>query len=244
MEPNRRAAPASTLRRCSGLIIGSSNGKTACAKTMGCRTLRLHGFHSVRCRGVAGRFARGRANQAWNFGFDAGRRLAWPYRHPPEGTRCPAQSVEGRRSQRPGGDVLLMLIGSGPDAELFDEEIRKATVPHIVWHRDYILTDPARRDYLSAAEITFSPRDDEGFPVAPLEAMACRLPIVAASAPGINDILNGGEKCGGLVVPTGDAATFAANLGRLLDNESECRRFGARARARVEQGVSLEAVEV
>jgi starch synthase len=74
--------------------------------------------------------------------------------------------------------------------------------------------------------------------------MACGLPIVAASAPGINDILNDGEKCGGLVVPTGDPATFAANLGRLLDNESECRVLGARARARVEQGVSLQAVGV
>ena len=85
-----------TLRRCSGLIIGSSIEEDRLREKYGMsdREDCAH-LQSARCRGVAGRFARGRANQAWNFGFDAGRRLAWPYRHPPEGARCPAQSVEG-----------------------------------------------------------------------------------------------------------------------------------------------------
>jgi starch synthase len=147
-------------------------------------------------------------------------------------------------SQRPGGDVLLMLIGSGPDAEWFDGEIRKAAVPHIRWIRDYVLDRRSMRQYLSAADIYVFPSRHEGFPVAPLEAMACGLPVVAASAPGITEILSGGEKCCGLVVPMGDAATLATNLGRLLDNESECRVFGARARAHVEQDFSLQAVGV
>jgi glycosyltransferase involved in cell wall biosynthesis len=58
------------------------------------------------------------------------------------------------------------------------------------------------RQYLSVADVYVFPSRHEGFPVAPLEAMACGLPIVAAYAPGICDILSEGEESGGLVVPT------------------------------------------
>jgi starch synthase len=74
--------------------------------------------------------------------------------------------------------------------------------------------------------------------------MACGLPIVAASAPGICDILNDGEESGGIVVPIGDAVALAGVLGRLLDDAFESRALGARARLRAERGFSLETVGV
>jgi starch synthase len=65
---------------------------------------------------------------------------------------------------------------------------------------------------------------------------------VAADAPGVPDILEGGEAAGGLVVPAGDAATLAAALGRVLDNRAWAHALGARARSRVEACFSLEAI--
>ena len=47
--------------------------------------------------------------------------------------------------------------------------------------------------------------------------------LVAADAPGVPDILKGGEVSGG-----GDVAAFASALGRLLDDEELRRQLGAR----------------
>jgi glycosyltransferase involved in cell wall biosynthesis len=66
--------------------------------------------------------------------------------------------------------------------------------------------------------------------------------VVAADAPGAADLLGGGERSGGIVVPRADADALAAALGRLLDDEQRSRRLGARARQRVEQRFSLEEV--
>jgi starch synthase len=145
-------------------------------------------------------------------------------------------------AQRPDREIVLILIGSGPDAELFDKRIQEAAVPRIHWIRNYVLDRPKMRQYLSAADVYVFPSRHEGFPVAPLEAMACGLPIVAACAPGICDILNERENSGGIVVPIGDPAALADGLGRLLDNANEGHSLGIQARLRVERGFSLQTV--
>src|SRR5260370_33721434 len=72
--------------------------------------------------------------------------------------------------------------------------------------------------------------------------MACGRAIVAASAPGVADIFDEGEKSGGLVVPVGDVASLSKNLGFLLDDNQTARLLGMRARERVEQAFSLQTV--
>ena len=95
---------------------------------------------------------------------------------------------------------------------------------------------------MSAGDVYVLPSRWEGFPVAPLEAMACGLPVVATSAPGIEDIFDRGEQSGGLVVPSEDAKELARCLNRLLGDEAEARLLGERARQRVTEAFSLEAV--
>jgi glycosyltransferase involved in cell wall biosynthesis len=112
----------------------------------------------------------------------------------------------------------------------------------IMWVDEYVRDRTAIRRYLSAADVYTLPSRHEGFPVAPIEAMACGLPIVAADAPGVPDILEGGEDSGGLVVPRGDAVALASALGRVLDNEAWGRELGKRARCRAEECFSLEAI--
>jgi glycosyltransferase involved in cell wall biosynthesis len=145
-------------------------------------------------------------------------------------------------SLRAERDMLLILVGTGAGADMLDQEIRRTAVPCLRWIRDYVLDRALIRQYLSAADVYVFPSRREGFPVAPLEAMACGLPVVAAAAPGIADIFNEGEDCGGLVVPTGDSTSLAKSLGRLLDDDAAARLLGHRARVRVEQAFSLHAV--
>lgn len=138
--------------------------------------------------------------------------------------------------------LLLMLVGTGAGADMLDQEIRRTAVPCLRWVRDYVLDRALIRQYLSAADVYVFPSRREGFPVAPLEAMACGLPVVAAAAPGIADIFNEGEDCGGLVVPTGDSTALARGLGRLIDDVATACLLGHRARVRVEQAFSLQTV--
>src|SRR5262249_32782594 len=71
-------------------------------------------------------------------------------------------------------------------------------------------------------------------------AMACALPVVAAMAQGVSDILAGGEF--GVMVPRGDATAMASALGRLVDNPGLAAELGQSARARAQAAFSLEAV--
>jgi glycosyltransferase involved in cell wall biosynthesis len=98
------------------------------------------------------------------------------------------------------------------------------------------------RMHLAAGDVFAFPSRHEGFAVAPLEAMACGLPIIAAAAPGIPDLLADGEASGGIMVPRGDSTAFAAALGRALDDPAWTRATGALARQRVAEVCAPESV--
>lgn len=147
--------------------------------------------------------------------------------------------------ERPGGDLRLFLVGTGNDAGELRAALAEASAGGargLVWVDEYVKDRGRLRAYLRAADVYAFPSRHEGFAVAPLEAMACGLPVVAADAPGVPDLLEGGEESGGLLVARGDASAFAAATGRLLDDEALRLALGARARGRVESEFGLEAV--
>ncbi|HEX7177705.1 MAG TPA: glycosyltransferase family 4 protein [Pyrinomonadaceae bacterium] len=147
--------------------------------------------------------------------------------------------------ERPDGDLRLFLVGAGNDTEELRAAVSKASaegVRGLVRVDEYVTGRGRLRAYLRAADVYAFPSRHEGFAVAPLEAMACGLPVVAADAPGVPDLLEGGEDSGGILVPRGDASAFAAAIVRLLDDEALRLALGARARARVAGEFALEAV--
>ena len=145
-------------------------------------------------------------------------------------------------SERPGRDLRLLLVGTGSDADKLRERLAQMQLPGVMWKDEYVRDRTAIRRYLSAADVYTLPSRHEGFPVAPIEAMSCSLRVVAADAPGVPDILEGGEASGGLVVPCGDATALALALGRVLDNETWARELGKLARCRAEECFSQEVI--
>jgi len=137
-------------------------------------------------------------------------------------------------NKRPNKDLRLLLIGTGSDASRFSKSINEMQLKGVQWVNDFVSDRAVIQQYLSAADVYTLPSRQEGFPVAPIEAMSCGLPVVAADAPGVPDILEGGEVSGGIVVPRGDASALASALGRILDDKTWGRQLGKNARDRAE----------
>jgi len=137
-------------------------------------------------------------------------------------------------------DARLILVGDGPDRTSVAERARETPGVVLV---DRLLHDVDRlRDHLSAGDVYAFPSRHEGFAVAPIEAMATGLPIVAADVGGIAETLPDGELSGGIVVPREDRAALAEGLTRLLLDPDQARLLGARARERAVGEFSFDAV--
>jgi starch synthase len=143
---------------------------------------------------------------------------------------------------RPHYHLVLLLIGTGSDADALAQRIAELCLSNIVWVNEYILDRAVMRRYLLAADLYTLPSRHEGFPVAPIEAMACGLPIVATDAPGIPDILVEGERSGGLMVARDDPNALAEAIDCLLDNATWRSALGKLAQQRVAAAFSLKSV--
>lgn len=139
-------------------------------------------------------------------------------------------------------DLRLVIIGSGRDAGILRQRIAAMQSKAVLWIDRYLTDVSCLRNYLAAADLYAFPSRHEGFPVAPLEAMACGLPLVAAAAPGIPDILEGGGVSGGVMVARDDATALALAIGRILDDEPYRLELAERARDRIQAKFSLEAI--
>lgn len=147
--------------------------------------------------------------------------------------------VRSRMADQP---PYLLLIGSGPHDDALRERLRALDDPAIMWIDEYIGDRSQMRRFLSSADLYVFPSRGEGQPSAPLEAMACGLPVVAADANGVPDIFEDGEASGGVVVPRGNAPALADAMVDVLRDPARRQRLAMRAQARVADAFSLEAV--
>lgn len=141
---------------------------------------------------------------------------------------------------RPTLDARLLLVGTGSDAKQLHQLIATKQLPGIIWRDEYVRDRALIQQYLSAADLYTLPSRHEGFPVAPIEAMACSLPVVATNAPGVPDILDGEAASGGLIVPCGDAIALASAITQVLENDELRHQLSVRAQHRAKTGFSLE----
>jgi colanic acid/amylovoran biosynthesis glycosyltransferase len=136
--------------------------------------------------------------------------------------------------RNPDAGYSLQMIGDGPlRAEL---EAAADGLP-------VVFSGALGRDDLSeayaAAQVAVFPSvpaasgDQDGLPVAMLEAMSLGCSIVASRLPGIDEALTDDDS--GLLVPPGDADALADALGRLLGDDALRARLGRSARERSEE---------
>lgn len=134
----------------------------------------------------------------------------------------------------------LRFIGAGPQAGAVREEAREAGVAERVELSGLI---PREEVYagLAGADLYTSASSCEGLPVAALEAMACRRPVLLSDIPPHREIASGVDFVP-LVAPD-DVEGFVRELERFAAlAPEELREIGERCRRLVEERFGLEAM--
>lgn len=120
-----------------------------------------------------------------------------------------------------GHDVHLLIFGEGPHYERLRTFAGQANVAHRVHFLGRRSDAP---QWLPLCELLWAPGSEGGHPMAVLEAMAAGVPVVAADAPHLRELIVHGES--GFLVPAGDRAGLARHAHQLLEDGAAARRFG------------------
>jgi len=131
----------------------------------------------------------------------------------------------------------LCIAGRGDEESSLREQIRRAGLEGRVTLLG-LRNDVG--DLLAAADGWIMPSLSEGLPMALLEAMSARLPIIASAVGGIPDVL--GPTSSGHLVPVGDATQLAAAMEQLLRDPAGSTAMGDRAYEVVESSYSASAM--
>ncbi|HEX8693062.1 MAG TPA: glycosyltransferase family 4 protein [Longimicrobium sp.] len=131
---------------------------------------------------------------------------------------------------RPG--LELRMAGRGKDAERVRQMARELGIEANV--RFLGAVDEAQRQRLFAgAAVQLMPSRFEGFGMVAAEAMAAGVPLVAAAAGSLPEVVDAPN--GGLLVPPGDARALADAAAGLLDDASAREALSASARRSAER---------
>lgn len=139
-----------------------------------------------------------------------------------------------------GFDADVVLIGTGPlEAELRDLAVASGVADRLTFVPP--VDDGELSAWLRAADVFCLPSvaRSEAFGIVQLEAHISETPVVCTDLPtGVPWVNQDGET--GFVVPPGDVGALAAAVRRLLADDALRARMGARARARVLEGFTVQ----
>jgi glycosyltransferase involved in cell wall biosynthesis len=130
----------------------------------------------------------------------------------------------------------LCLVGDGPEMPTIRAAIRRLGMT------ESVLLPGMQMDvqsWLCRFDIFANSSDEEGHPIALLEAMAGGLPCVATDVGGVSQTLDSGLE--GLLIPPRDADAMASAIASLLENVQLRRSLGLAARERVRRQFSIDA---
>lgn len=129
-------------------------------------------------------------------------------------------------------ELELRIAGRGKDAERVAAALDGLGIARNVRLLGAV-SEEARRELFSGARVLMMPSRFEGFGMVAAEAMAAGLPVVAAAAGSLPEVVDAPR--GGRLVPPGDPAALAREVASLLDDAGARVALGAGARASAER---------
>lgn len=132
-------------------------------------------------------------------------------------------------------DVVFAVAGEGPDRDALQRSVEVSGLTHrvvLLGQRDDV------PQLLAACDLFVLPSRDEGLPLAVLEAMAARRPVVATRVGGVPEAVVDGQH-GRLIAPD-DPNGLAAAIADLLARPGDARNLAERAHARLVERFTVE----
>jgi glycosyltransferase involved in cell wall biosynthesis len=162
---------------------------------------------------------------------------------PQKGQRVLLEAARDVAIRRRRTSLLVHLVGSGPDEPALRKYVDKTGLGEYVCFEGFQLNP---YPFMRAAQLFCLPSLFEGMPNALLEAMACRVPVLAADCPtGPREALDGGRL--GRLVPPDDSAALAEAMEDAILNRESWLNHVEDARRHVEEsygpGSTLPALE-
>jgi N-acetyl-alpha-D-glucosaminyl L-malate synthase BshA len=127
-------------------------------------------------------------------------------------------------------ECKLLLVGDGPqrpEAQRMAERLRLDRDVLFLGLQDNVLP------LYSAADLFLLPSEKESFGLGALEAMACRVPVIATNTGGLPEVVKHGET--GYLAEVGDIEALAGFALEVLSEETRLHRMGEAARKRAEE---------
>jgi L-malate glycosyltransferase len=119
----------------------------------------------------------------------------------------------------------LLLVGDGPERSRIEQECRDHGICHAI---TFIGNLPLVEEVLVGADLFLLPSETESFGLAALEALACKVPVIATDVGGLPEVVNHGEN--GFLLPLGDVDAMGAAAVELLQDEARHQQFKEEAR--------------
>lgn len=138
--------------------------------------------------------------------------------------------------QLEGVDFSCEIVGEGPLRGALQKQIENTGMTDRVHLSGFASQGEVRRKLTESAMFVLPSRqtangDQDGIPVALMEALAVGIPVVSTSVSGIPELVRDGVT--GLSVPQGDAQKLAAAIRILLSDRDKCADLARRGRALV-----------
>jgi glycosyltransferase involved in cell wall biosynthesis len=133
------------------------------------------------------------------------------------------------------GNLQLVLIGSGPEESSVHREAVRLGIEHCI---RFMGTRNDVPEQLQKADIFWMPSKWEGLPIACIEAMSCRLPVVASRVGGLPELVIHGQT--GFLINPDSHTQLAEATSKLLQDHDLSIKLGANGRTRAEKSFSID----
>lgn len=118
-------------------------------------------------------------------------------------------------------DARLLIVGAGPDRSALEAQATKLGIKQSARFTGWV--EGAAR-LMPACDAITVPSRWEGFGLVTLEAMGCKLPVIASRTSALPEIVAHEET--GLLVPPGEPAALADAINRLIGDSALAQRLG------------------
>jgi glycosyltransferase involved in cell wall biosynthesis len=119
-----------------------------------------------------------------------------------------------KRLRDAGRDVILDIVGGGPDRQRILSLIAKVKLQEVAFLHGELSDEELDQMYGRARVLVLPSIEGESYGIVLLEAAAHGVPVVASDLPGVRELV---KSLGGTLVPPKDSDALASTLERVLD---------------------------